>query len=371
LASPTDQEAAGVLHTTPHTSFARLQEPVLRLRGGVSTRSTRSGERAASGADAMRSRAGGRRRGRGRGRRATRASQSYTGQTSGARAARPSLRRDMPECDSLPENVADSDAAGIVAAVNIASLEDVSADAALGVTRHVEIGVAGGGMIPEMAHLEAEVRAALASLAISGEDRRSNDFDVAAGFGGGDGASEGGGSDNGMLEVVISSQDPAVPRAIEIATRVQSLAKEERRARVVVREGTFTWRGLVPVIAFHGEGSSDGLACQQQPEACKPVETLLHFSGPPVQPADMSTAAGPRDRAMEARFVGSDGARAHACVCVTGTMAGARVCVRVTGPMAGSWAVTAELSCMATGCWGASHVVAFAAWCCALQLRQT
>ena len=323
LASPTVDEAAGVLHTTPHTSFVRLQpalKAALRLRGGVSTRSTRSGERAASGADAMRGRAGGRRRGRGRGRWAARASQPTaavdldTGQTSGARAAQPSLHGEMPECDSLPENVADSDAAGIVAAVNIASLAEESADAALGVKRQVEIGVAGRGMIPEMAHLEAEVRAALASLAISGEDMPSNDFDVAAGFGGGNGASGGGGWEKGMLEVVISSQDPAVPKAIEIATRVQSLAKEERCARVVVREGTFTWRGLVPVIAFQEEGSSDGPACQQQPGAYKPVETLLHFSGPPVEPAETSTAAGSSDRAMEARFVGGDGARARSHV---------------------------------------------------------
>lgn len=201
----------------------------------------------------------------------------------------------------------DREAASLVAAVDITPPVDcIAADEPTdaGPRATNDFSLAGAGLSQEMACLQAEVRAALASLnIISAEDTGSNDV---PGDYGGDGARAGGDSDdNGTLEVVISPQDPVVVEAIEKATRVRSFANEERRARVVVREGTFTWRGIIPAIAFQ-EGS-DGPVGGHRLETCRPVETQLHVSGPPAQLVDTSLALGSKDREPVRRCVGSDG----------------------------------------------------------------
>jgi len=280
---------------------ARLSPGALqaaRLRGGVSTRSTRAArdERAAA-PGAARSRARGRSRGRARGRGRRAASRPRAGGGDSDPEAGPS-----PGSRDTQESLLDADAAHAVAALAITPSVDTSrqtgepAEAPPGPTH------AAGGLGPQIALLEAEVRAALLALAIKedpvGRSDRENDGDN-----GGGGASGEGWSGGAALEVVVSEAAPEMVKAVETATNVRNFADNERRARVIVREGVFSWRGVLPVSAFQGKGTGEYV----------PVETLLHFSGPHSSiPAGRVAHAEPGNRVEEDLPWGSEG-RAQLC----------------------------------------------------------
>ena len=164
-------------------------------------------------------------------------------------------------------------------------------------TRLPEAGEQWRILAEDVAALEAEIRAVRALLAPP--------LASANGSGNTDGGPDIHGERPGMRgaavhEKEVSDMQPHMVHAIETATRSRTLAEDERRARVRVQEGEFSWRGVLPVMGL--KLSHDADSDDEAP--LLPVATLLTvFAAAPSESAGKGNGHG-RVGAGKARLSG-------------------------------------------------------------------